>query len=104
MVISNKYLVTASLDCFVRMFDIETKEIVKKYYLNKPVHSLDVIFPEEEEEEKFEAGDFKEEEIDLGEVDEEEEKKVPKVKQIRKRNKVGLKYLQPREFDEIDIK
>jgi hypothetical protein len=27
-----------------------------------------------------------------------------KIKQIRKRNKVGLKYLQPREFDDVEIK
>lgn len=27
---------------------------------------------------------------------------MQKVKQIRKRNKVGLKYLQPRQFDDID--
>jgi hypothetical protein len=31
---------------------------------------------------------------------EEAPKKPEKLKQIRKRNKVGLKYLQPREFDE----
>jgi hypothetical protein len=32
--------------------------------------------------------------------DEEVPKKVEKLKQIRKRNKVGLKYLEPQEFDE----
>jgi hypothetical protein len=35
-------------------------------------------------------------------LDEEEQvaaKNIEKLKQIRKRNKVGLKYLEPREFD-----
>jgi hypothetical protein len=33
-----------------------------------------------------------------------ENKKANKVKQIRKRNKIGLKYLEPREFDDVEIK
>ena len=32
--------------------------------------------------------------------EETEKPKIEKIKQIRKRNKVGLKYLEPRQFDE----
>lgn len=48
--------------------------------------------------EKQPEKDYEEEEVNLSEEEEEGTKKK-KVKHIRKRNKVGLKYLRPREFD-----
>jgi WD40 repeat protein len=87
-------LFTSSLDCYVRIFDLEDKSMVKKYYLNKPITSL-FIEPVESTA-KQEVADFGEEEENLSE---EEIETKPKVKFIRKRNKVGLKYLEPREFD-----
>jgi hypothetical protein len=98
--VSSKHLISASLDGYVRIYDLETKEQLSKLYLNKPVYSLFVLFNDEEEVEKEE---FNEEEIDLAE-EEIENKKANKVKQIRKRNKIGLKYLEPREFDDVEIK
>jgi hypothetical protein len=98
--ISSKHLVSSSLDSYVRIYDIETKELLNKFYMNKPVYSMYVLFNDEKEQEKEE---FNEEEIDLAE-EEIESKKANKVKQIRKRNKIGLKYLEPREFDDVELK
>jgi hypothetical protein len=91
MAISEKELVTSSLDSYVRIFNLEDKKEVRKFYLNKPIYSLFVLFSEDDEQK--EKGEFNEEEIDLAEDEEAEMKPISKIKAIRKRNKVGLKYL-----------
>ena len=45
---------------------------------------------------------FKQEEVDLREEEQEQVKVVKKVKQIRKRNKVGLKYLEGRQKVKVE--
>jgi hypothetical protein len=92
--VTRKTLFAASLDSYIHMYDLETTKLIKKFYINKPAYCIKVFAEEEESNSSCEDG---EEEIELDDVDAEEEPKKPeKLKQIRKRNKVGLKYLQPR--------
>jgi hypothetical protein len=89
-------LYVASLDSYVHLYDRHTTKLLRKFYVNKPAYSLRVEQEEDEDEAEEVEGEV---ELQL-EEEENEPKKKEKLKQIRKRNKVGLKYLQPREFDE----
>lgn len=60
MAILGEELITCSLDCYVRIFSLETKQVEKKIYLNKPLYSLWASLESVAEEK-----DFKEEEINL---------------------------------------
>jgi hypothetical protein len=69
--------------------------------MNKPIYSLNIRCKDGEEDE----GEFKEEVLS----DAEEEAEMPdvdakKIKKLRKRNKVNLKYLKPVNWDEVPIK
>ena len=48
-------LVASSLDCCVRVFEEESREMRSRYYLNKPVSSLYVSFHPQEEKEDFQV-------------------------------------------------
>lgn len=32
----------SSLDCYVRVYDVESKTLIDKYYMNKPIHSIKI--------------------------------------------------------------
>lgn len=40
-------LVASSLDSYVRIYELDSCKLIKKYYLNKPIYSLAVLFDEE---------------------------------------------------------
>lgn len=42
--ISDKLLVAGSLDSYVRVFELESRKLISKHYMNKPIHSLHVSF------------------------------------------------------------
>lgn len=59
--VSKDLLLCSSLDSFVRMYDIQSKQLIEKYYMNKPIYSLYVKFIETVDVE------IKEQEINLQE-------------------------------------
>jgi len=46
--VGEKQLIASSLDCYVRIFDINDSTELKKYYFNKPINSLEVSYEEKE--------------------------------------------------------
>lgn len=98
--VDNHNLAVVSLDGYLRIFNTLTKQIEFERYLNTHPEVLKlseqgIVYPQEPA--------FNVQEIDLHEDREEGNLNPPKVKKIRKRNKVGLKYLEPRSFDDVKI-
>jgi hypothetical protein len=94
MKIFYEYLAVVSLDGYLRVFNLATKTKYFEKYLNVHPEVLMVgpcvLCLKSSESGKVQQGNYREEEL-LSE--EEEDKKMVKVKKIRKRNKVGLRYL-----------
>ncbi len=65
MQISDDKMYISSLDSYVREFDLESKELVEKYYMNKPIYSLKVRKDEKKELEQYEQIALSEDEDNL---------------------------------------
>ncbi len=60
-------LFASSLDSYVRVYNLESKELEEKHYMNKPIYSIKILEGSGEEEQ-----DFKEEALS-----DEEEQQLP---------------------------
>lgn len=68
--------------------------------MNKPIYSLSIIEPDVKDHDN----EFKEETLSEDEGNDLNDAESKKIKKMRKRNKVGLNYLKPVNWDEVPIK
>lgn len=67
--------------------------------MNKPIYSLSIIEPDVNQNDN----EFQEEALSADEGNHLNDVESKKIKKMRKRNKVGLKYLEPVNWDEVPI-